>query len=227
MLFFLVFLNVLLIIGGWVAMQKLGGWTYLKYKMNNRGLSASYGHRVDLFNHLKLPDSCVVMLGNSLIAQAEWSELLGQKVFNRGISGDGTQGVLDRLEDITVAKPRQIFIMIGINDLISHSPPYILNNYRQLITRIQTETPQTKIYIQSLLPINNEVRNTGFQSKAIFAINEGLLALATEYQVPYINLHPILCDEKGQLKSALTSDGIHLNGAGYLLWAKELKKILI
>ena len=43
---------------------------------------------------------------------------------NRGISGDFTNGVLARLEEITHYKPKAIFLLIGVNDLFEDNTFY-------------------------------------------------------------------------------------------------------
>jgi lysophospholipase L1-like esterase len=37
-----------------------------------------------------------------------------------------------------------------------------------------------------------------------------------------VDLQPAFADAEGQLKAELTTDGIHLDGAGYRLWATVL-----
>jgi len=54
-------------------------------------------------------------LGNSITDYCDWYELFGKlNIKNREIGGDG---VIDRLDEVTSSKPKQIFLMIGINDL--------------------------------------------------------------------------------------------------------------
>ena len=60
----------------------------------------------------------------------------------------------------------------------------------------------------------------------ILAINKAIQQLAQEKQLTYIDLHRQLIDEQGRLKAALSSDGIHLNGEGYLIWKKEIEELI-
>ncbi len=73
---------------------------------------------------------------------------------NRGISGDVTAGVLNRLAEIYYYKPKKVFIKIGINDLFHNelTPEYIANNIKLIVDKIHLESPQTKIYVQTILP---------------------------------------------------------------------------
>lgn len=77
-----------------------------------------YDQRATLFEVLPTSKKDIIFLGNSITNGGEWAELLGNPhVKNRGISGDRTDGVLDRLHVITKGKPAKIFLLIGINDL--------------------------------------------------------------------------------------------------------------
>lgn len=77
-----------------------------------------YDQRATLFETLPTSKDDIIFLGNSITNGCEWAELLGNAhAKNRGISGDTTNGVLDRLHVITAGKPSKVFLLIGINDL--------------------------------------------------------------------------------------------------------------
>ena len=42
----------------------------------------------------------------------------------------------------------------------------------------------------------------------------------------YIDLHTAFLSPQGTLKKSLTTDGTHLNQAGYALWAEQLTPIM-
>jgi len=58
-------------------------------------------------------------------------------VINRGIGGDITFDVLQRLDDVIKRKPSKLFILIGINDIGKDIPDAVIaDNYRKIITRV-------------------------------------------------------------------------------------------
>ena len=64
-------------------------------------------------------------------------------------------------------------------------------------------------------------------NKSIFQLNNLLKAFATQEKIDCIDMNQQLADnEKLLLKDEYTPDGIHLTGAAYGLWAKEINKIL-
>ena len=173
----------------------------------------------------------IVMLGNSLTeGGGDWGKRLGKdNVINRGISGDEVMGVYDRLHQILPGKPAKLFLLIGVND-VSHdlSTDSIVYRIDQTLTRIQKESPETKVYLQSLLPINesfNRYKRLTNKTYQIPEINARLETLAKEKKITFINLYPLFT-EKGTnvLKKELTYDGLHLNDEGYKVWVDAIKK---
>lgn len=75
----------------------------------------------------------VVMLGDSLTeGGGDWRELFPVfLVKNRGISGDTTEGVLGRLDEVIGRKPQVVAVLIGINDVRTGIDP------RKIIFRIE------------------------------------------------------------------------------------------
>ncbi|MDE6464694.1 MAG: sialate O-acetylesterase [Muribaculaceae bacterium] len=185
--------------------------------------SELYYQRASLFNELGVDSTTIVFLGNSLTHGCEWHELLRMpNVVNRGINGDIVEGIEERLDCVTDGKPAKIFLLVGAND-VSHdlTPDSIATAVEALVAHIQEATPGTKLYLQSLLPINNSFgryRLMAGKEQTIRDINALLEPMAERRGITWINLHPSFCDENGNLRSDLTNDGLHLLAPGYLIW---------
>lgn len=170
----------------------------------------------------------IVFLGNSITKVGKWHELIpNQNIFNKGISGDITTGVLARLEDCLAAKPKKIFVMIGINDLkIGRAIDTITANQKKIIAKIKTLSPKTKIYMQSTLPVHESMLADIYKrlnNKDIGKMNVALKQVCKEMKVMYIDLHPIMLDENLQLKKSWSTDGLHLRPEAYVEWVAYLK----
>jgi lysophospholipase L1-like esterase len=191
----------------------------------------SYKLRLGLFKSYPNSKKDLIFLGNSITQGVDWAELLQNKnARNRGISGDITYGVLERLNEVTEGQPAKVFILIGIND-IEHNIPdsLIVNNYRRMIRQIKAESPRTKIYIHTLLPVNNEF--TQFKKhynkdEHILFVNTELKKIAAEENITLIDLHAHFLDASNKLDKRYTHDGLHLNAEGYKVWAGVLKEYL-
>jgi lysophospholipase L1-like esterase len=187
----------------------------------------NYDLMVNLFRSYSNSEKDIVFLGNSITNHVDWEELLGMpEARNRGISGDITFGVLERLDEVIEGRPAKVFILIGINDISRNIPDsVILNNDRRIIQRIKSGSPKTKIYFQTLMPVNNtftQFKNHYNKDEHIQAVNEGLKKITAEENITLIDLHPHFLDSQGRLDKNYTFDGLHPNANGYEVWKKIL-----
>jgi len=191
----------------------------------------TFNLQVEQFRSYPNSPNDIILLGNSLTAYTNWNELLGiPNARNRGISGDTTFGILERIDEITEGKPAKIFILIGINDISRNVPSeLILRNYRKIISYITRNSPATEIFIQTLLPVNNtfdRYKNHYNKDEEIAEVNKGLKKLAKKEGITLIDLHPHFLDKYDRLDPLYTEEGLHLNAIGYQMWSKLLKPYL-
>lgn len=194
--------------------------------------SSFYYQRATLFEVLPTSKSDIIFLGNSITNGGEWAELLGNPhAKNRGISGDTTQGVLDRLSTITKGKPSKIFLLIGTNDLSrGKSVDEVAKNLEKIVERVKRESPATKLYVQSVFPVNpkfNKFLGHMNRQKDIAALNAKIKAIAARHGVTYIDVYKSLVTPSTDVMNPeYTNDGLHLLGKGYQKWVDVLKPYL-
>lgn len=224
-LYLSLFLNFFLICAGFWAVYRLGGWRYALLRLQ-RDTAGLYFHRKSHFEQQPDRPGSIVFLGDSHVEQAEWHELFGDDppVLNRGISGDYTAAVLDRLPEVLRHKPRKIFLWVGVNDLIfgktaADVEPY----YRQLVQKIRSDSPDTELFLLNLMPVNNNTRRSGTNNEAITAMNRSIEQIAHDFTLPYIDLNALMRDGDGNLATKFSEDGMHLNGHGYQAVRTALK----
>ena len=185
-----------------------------------------YDQRELLFEAMPTSENDIIFLGNSITDGGEWAELFqNPNCKNRGISGDITSGILNRLETITKGCPAMVFLMIGTNDMNwGLSNDSVGLGVREVVQRIKQESPRTRIIVQSILPTNDCYGYFSGHTKRyadVPIINGMLKAMAEEEGVEYLDLYSHFANEEGKLNSAYSNDGLHINGDGYLLW-KEI-----
>lgn len=235
MCLFSIGLNIVFLVLGVLVISRRGGWAYLNERLWHRQTSREaaiyqspyYRHRQSQFEKLPIGTNTILFLGDSITDQGEWSNWFpAATIHNRGISGDTTSGVLQRLPALLQTPPQAIFLMIGINDLIvlERSPEQVLSHHQQILTLIKQRSPQTQVYVQSVLPVSNAAF-PGINPK-ILQVNQGIAALAEALDYRYVNLHPLFV-VNGQLDTAYTADGLHLNGEGYARWVEHLRPLII
>ena len=175
----------------------------------------------------KNPDHLTILLGDSLSLWFPTELLPGQRVWmNQGISGEKTHTLRARLDLLNVADVDTIFLMIGINDLIwGQSDQQLIANYRDIMDYLATQHPKTQIVVQSILPHGAE--SSTWESRSLLlelpnerirSMNQSLEKIAKDYDAHYLELYPIFSTGEGTLRPDLTTDGLHLNREGYLVW---------
>ena len=198
---------------------------YFKDNSNLINYSPYYLSKVSQFNELKDSDKfSIVMIGDSITDGAEWYELLkNNEVQNRGIGGDTTKGILDRLDTINKSI-KKAFIMIGINDIAGYKRvDEIYNNYIKILEDL--ERKDIKVYIQSVLYVEKNYLKSKYANEEVFKLNNKLKKLAEHKELTFIDLNSVLAPNS-YLESIYTDDGIHLNGKAYILWANEILKYI-
>jgi lysophospholipase L1-like esterase len=226
-------LNLLVLILASILTIKNGGLGYWRQKLNNLNLfnrkaniynihkPPYYIHKKSQFELLPIKYNSIIFLGDSITDEGEWTELLqNSNIQNRGISGDTTDRILRRLDTIIKNNPKQIYLMVGINDLhmLNTSVQETLDRYKRILNQFQEKLPNTEIFIQSVLPVNNEIYLYWVDNQKIIDLNNNLQILAKKSNYTYIDIHSHLLDTQKQLSTEFTSDGLHLNGKAYLIW---------
>ena len=188
-----------------------------------------WDRKVSQFDSLPVYPEDIVFLGNSITDGGHFNELFEMpNIKNRGISSDVINGVAKRLTQVTKGHPAKIFLLIGINDVAQNvSAPKLIKKYEDLVDSIISQSPETKLYLQSVMPVNHSFKRYKTlygKDKVIIDFNKGIMGIAEKKGVTYIDLWPMLADSEGRLKRAYTNDGLHLSGAGYKAWTKGIDK---
>lgn len=200
-----------------------------------------YEERIEQFKKHPIGNNKIVFLGNSITeGGGDWNKKFNvHNIVNRGISGDITEGILVRLDEIIFYKPIAVFLLIGINDIfdtdISNqekiTPLYVANNIIKIANQINVHSPSTEIFMQTILPINHEIyiEENGFfpehnvpLSEQIIQINSMIINQADVKQYKVIDLHSVFINQDGLMNREYTTDGVHLNINGYGVWVEYI-----
>lgn len=134
----------------------------------------------------------------------------------------------DYIKKIAKKQPKYVFVMLGINDLNceSFSMDYNEKNYRKLIEKIHKKSPDTKVYVESLLPVTSgfQKEHKQLSNKRIVKFNERLAKLSTDYDyTTYVDIHSLYVNDKGNLPKKISADGYHLFSSAYEPWIDYIK----
>lgn len=216
-----------------------GGLSYVKRILSEDhkpSVNPAYDQLTSIFRMIPAQENAVIFAGDSITQGFPWGEVFGLHVLNRGIGGDTSYGLLDRIDALAASHPKAIFLMIGTNDWVAArlEPYQTAENIRKSIERLRKISPTTTIYLQSILPSASPkktawVRETNALIRPItnrYTIMETApiaFKLEADSKVIYVDLFSRFVKDD-RLDPKYTSDGIHLNGTGYAAWISELQK---
>ena len=179
----------------------------------------------------KLPSNVIVMYGDSHSEYGgDWSRHFpgAGKIINRGIIGDVSQGMYNRLDLVLPCHPKKIFFECGANDL-SHgwTVERVFQGITRVLATIRERSPKTELYVQSVLPLNEEVGTWKYlkgKDDLIIQLNNKLKEYCTSHALTYIDLYtPLLGARPQTMKAEYCRDGLHLTEKGYDVWAKIIR----
>lgn len=192
-------------------------------------IKADYKRHIKKFNQLE-PGRDIVFAGDSMVAYFPLSSYgLNDSVYNQGIPGDTTDGLLQRIEQIARLKPKKVILHIGLNDFVLTDNDTIktISNIKEIISLLKNRMQGIEIIVIGLTPINKssfsnqmfvKYRNLDDADE----VNHQLRLIAG---IEFIELFEDLVDSNGELTHAYTKDGIHLNQVGYDLYYKKIKHL--
>ncbi len=162
----------------------------------------------------------VVMLGDSITAEAEWNRLLpDQPLVNEGHPGFTTQQLVAVAERVAAADPAAVVVLTGTNDIRDgHPPSWTRAHLERLIDRLE-QGSQATIVVQTVLPRADA-------PTAVDEVNVEIRDLATQRGLRLLDLYDAFDDGAGALRPDETYDGLHLTVEGYERWADELEPVL-
>ena len=177
-----------------------------------------------IYNRFTKPGG-IVFVGDSLTQRYPLNEFYpGLHVYNRGIDGDTTVGVLKRLDlSIFDLKPSTVVLQIGTNDLQVEgiAKDITIVNIQKIVKAIQNTQPEIHLILVSLYPVNlsidklvNKFIVGPRHNEDIKSINQ---AIAKIQGVKFLDIYPHLLNEDKELNMQYSKEGLHLSLAGYAI----------
>lgn len=167
----------------------------------------------------------IVFFGDSLTYYGDFTSVFPNKIVcNLGLRGDTIQGMIDRVEQVRILEPKQLFLMAGINDVAHVSANEFEVLYNRLLDAIFQALPEVTIVVQTMLPVNNKDLCIGCDNTQIRACNSRIETIAQKRSLNVLDVYS-LYEKDGLLPLNLTRDGLHLNADAYMRWYNVLSNI--
>lgn len=129
-----------------------------------------------------------------------------------GVTGDIFSIVKER-------KPDKIYVALGVNGVAFIDKDTFLRRYEELIDGLMAASPESKIIIQCILPVNEQNYtggNPNLNNKNIDEMNTELLNMAESKGIFFLDISDLIKDENNRLAEVYDSgDGLHFSFTGY------------
>jgi lysophospholipase L1-like esterase len=173
-------------------------------------------------------------MGNSITdgwINADSSFFAGKNYIDRGISGQTTPQMLVRFRsDVIDLKPSVVVILAGINDIAQNTGPMTLEETFGNIVSMVELAKANKIHpvISSVLPAYDFPWRPGMEpAEKVIKLNAMLKDYATKNKVVYLDYFNAMKDNRNGLPTALSSDGVHPNLAGYKIMEPLAERAIV
>ncbi len=167
------------------------------------------------------PKGGIVFVGSSSFRRWDLEKSFpGKGLINRGFGGSQMADALRYLDRIVLPlEPRTLLIYEGDNDIGGgKSPETVESEFSELVARVHAKLPGTKIVFVSVKPsmrrwhLIEQVRDANARVRAIAEENS---------RVEYIDVDgPLLGPDGEPRRDLFVDDELHLNDAGYAIWAE-------
>lgn len=168
---------------------------------------------------------------NDLCSLAGYSkyvyEYLNCRCFNRGVGGDTSRQLLDRLEnDILETNPTILSFLIGVNDTWRKFDSNLIITSIETFACVEKIIKVARRYVNQIIILEPFLLDVDYEKKKfrddlsprIWSIRE----LAQKYKTVYVPLNGIFAEECCAIEpSILSYDGVHPTEEGHKLIARE------
>ena len=205
---------------------------------DNRNVQSYYDSKCQSFSteNANLSKGQIVFIGDSItdlyVLEDHYADL-PLECYNRGISGDSTTGVLNRIKiSLYDIEPSIVVLMIGTNDINGGlREDVIIDRYTHIVDGIYANLPGVELYCMSIIPQNSQLEEytsirIDHTTPKIMSVNEKICQLAEEKRATYLDLFTLVADDNNHLIRDYSDDGIHLNHAGLTVWTNLIKPYL-
>jgi lysophospholipase L1-like esterase len=164
----------------------------------------------------------IAFVGDSITNHGDWSSWFPDRdVRNFGVSGDTTDDLIARIDQVLEFRPESIALLIGTNDLGTRkSVEHLVRNVEYLLVTLRRDLPGTRMLVQSIMPRAREF------AAQVQDANRHLRQFSPSVNAQYLDLWPAMALEDGEIDPQFSDDRLHLTERGYQAWLAELRPAL-
>jgi lysophospholipase L1-like esterase len=174
------------------------------------------------------PKDAVLFIGSSSIRK--WTnapaQFPGHKIINRGFGGSYLSDSVAFAERILIPyRPKLVVLYAGDNDIAGgRTPEEVFGAFKAFVAQVRKGSPQTTTAFISIKPSPSREKFLRQNQAANRLIRE---FIGTDPRLIYLDVFTPMQTAGGHTRGELfQSDRLHLNEAGYKLWAGIVKPVL-
>lgn len=209
----------------------LFGITIILLLMSTKNILAISDKKDTYGNTMKKEN--IVFLGDSIVDWYPIDEIFGNMpIVKSGIAGYKTTDILSRMDSMVYQyNPTQVYLLIGTNDLNMEDmdKDNVVKNIQKIFKEIKKHRKNTKLYYQSIYPVNKSAPNSSAQNRSnedIKYVNLKMKEFCDENNIVYIDMYDELADDDGNYDLEYSKDGLHPNNLGYARISRVLLKYM-
>lgn len=145
----------------------------------------------------------------------------------KALTIDGEKYTL--LEALAMEEYGKVYLSLGVNELGIYNDKSFYSSYCEAIDQIRLVQPGAVIYIQGLIPLNEDQiaayngNKYNLSNEHLRVYNDLMRRASEEKQVVYLDLYSEFADENGALPEDVSRDGVHLKKEPCRQWLAYLK----
>lgn len=175
----------------------------------------------------------IVFLGDSITHRYDLEKYYGDnsQMVNSGEESNTTDDILNNLKErVYNYNPSKVFLLIGTNDIENGKEvDEIVDNIKKIVEEIKDNRPKTKIYIESVYPVDNDNKKGmagDRKNSEIENINTKLEEYCQKEKISFIDIYSKLLGDEGNMKQEYTEDGLHISEEGYNIITDKLNEYI-
>ena len=133
---------------------------------------------------------------------------------------DGT-GLTEKLDEAAKKNPQVVFLLLGVNDaaLDSGSSSVFEEDYQAFLNQVKEKLPDTRIYVNSILPVQQKAIDETEGLRDIPEYNERLSKVCKEAGAVYVDNSDLVTEE------CYKDDGKRMRQRYYTAWIKRAVEV--
>ena len=172
------------------------------------------------------PKNGIVFVGSSSIRLWDLKKSFPDlPAVNRGFGGSQLADSVEHFDRLVLAhQPKIVILYAGDNDLVGKSPQQVADDFAAFLKKLRTSLSQTRLIYIGVKPslARAKLIEKQRETNKLIQTQCGADKLCT-----FLDVEKPMQGSDGQLRGDLfLKDGLHMNEAGYKIWAELLQPLL-